>query len=321
MNRQEFRNKHIRMLAVGGGLGLFFIIMLVLVMVKPLYRKKDIAQEELKITRSKLLEYNRFVNTITEFENKEKQVKDIINEFYSRLVPREDMEQGFLEILGDISKKTNISTDKMEPVGSSISSDSGYEKQIWNISFTADYKEIVNFINLLEKNIVFFGIENINLRSGKEKYRHYLDLSIYTVIPTPVDTKISVSKYDIYKSTMILGLPSDTYRIVENMEKTIDKSDQMYDISRDPMAWGTTIFPEEAKPQAGPVKQKEVETAPSLSLDGIIWDPQNPMVIVNGELLSKGGSVRGATVVTITQKSVTLKWKTQYIKLNLKEGG
>lgn len=52
-----------------------------------------------------------------------------------------------------------------------------------------------------------------------------------------------------------------------------------------------------------------VTTFPNLKLQGVIWDPKRPSVVINGKSLFKGEKVERAEVTEITVDSVTLVWK------------
>lgn len=50
-------------------------------------------------------------------------------------------------------------------------------------------------------------------------------------------------------------------------------------------------------------------TFPTLKLQGVIWHPKRPSVVINGKSLFKGEKVERAEVTEITSDSVTLVWK------------
>jgi len=53
-----------------------------------------------------------------------------------------------------------------------------------------------------------------------------------------------------------------------------------------------------------------------LSLSGIMWDPDNPMAIINGQLVSVGDQVERYQVVTITQDDVSVTDGIEVFKLS-----
>lgn len=48
------------------------------------------------------------------------------------------------------------------------------------------------------------------------------------------------------------------------------------------------------------------ERKPSLQVTGILWDKQDPVVIVNGKFLKKGDEISGAKILDIQMREVTL---------------
>ncbi len=54
-----------------------------------------------------------------------------------------------------------------------------------------------------------------------------------------------------------------------------------------------------------------------LSLSGIIWDPAQPMAIINGQPLQIGAEVDGYHIVDITQESVTVTDGPETFRLTL----
>ena len=53
-----------------------------------------------------------------------------------------------------------------------------------------------------------------------------------------------------------------------------------------------------------------------LQLSGILWDPQQPMAIINGQTVSVGQECDGYRVVAITEESVSLTDGTDTIQLH-----
>jgi len=79
--------------------------------------------------------------------------------------------------------------------------------------------------------------------------------------------------------------------------------------ARDPM-----VAPKGALKSKAPLKTEGPEepppptTLPSMWLSGIIWDPENPIVIIDGLDLRVGDRVKGARVVEIRIDSVVLSY-------------
>ena len=59
-----------------------------------------------------------------------------------------------------------------------------------------------------------------------------------------------------------------------------------------------------------PFNPRYVETpggVDGVTLNGIIWDPQNPTCVLNGMVLGIGGIINGYTVTAMTQEAVLLR--------------
>ena len=55
-----------------------------------------------------------------------------------------------------------------------------------------------------------------------------------------------------------------------------------------------------------------------LSLNGIVWDQENPLAIINDTIVKVGSAVDGNTIVDIQENSVTLTNGSRTLKLELK---
>jgi len=62
---------------------------------------------------------------------------------------------------------------------------------------------------------------------------------------------------------------------------------------------------------------KAVTTLPSMWLSGIIWDPQNPVVMIDGLDLHVGDRIKGARVVEIRMDSVVLSFASKEYTLTV----
>jgi hypothetical protein len=85
---------------------------------------------------------------------------------------------------------------------------------------------------------------------------------------------------------------------------------------RDPM-----VAPEGALRAPAPAKTSTGKPAPTtlppMWLSGIIWDPANPIAMINGLDLHVGDSVKGARVVEIRIDSVVLSFKSKHYVLTV----
>jgi len=60
------------------------------------------------------------------------------------------------------------------------------------------------------------------------------------------------------------------------------------------------------------------ETFPTLKLQGLIWDPKRPSVVINGKSLFVGEKVDRVKVTAIDEESVTVVWNGQQRVLTLR---
>jgi hypothetical protein len=70
-------------------------------------------------------------------------------------------------------------------------------------------------------------------------------------------------------------------------------------------------------PFTGTLFETKAKEAAELSLEGIIWDETQPLVVINGDVAGIGGVAGGCTVVSIRQDGVTLLRDGRSIKLTL----
>jgi len=68
-----------------------------------------------------------------------------------------------------------------------------------------------------------------------------------------------------------------------------------------------------------PAKAPDATSAPKLVLNGIMYIDENPRAIINNAIVRQGGTVAGATVLKINERSVILKNGFVEITLTLKE--
>ena len=309
MNKKNYKKKQLLRTVVFTVFYIIAIVIIFYVFIKPRFEQNRIIQAEHMHIQEKLKEYYKFEEVIKRFEGLDKEIDDVIAEFYSNIIPRENLQEKFLENMEIFSRKAGLKISQITHEGSSFRQDRGYEKHMWNLVFTANFEQLSKFFYELENSLFFFAIENIRIETGAmESSGNNVNLSIYTVIPVPPDTKQNIQKYDIFSSTAILGMPHITYNLTENLKLKRERNAKEYSLSQDPFAYEGTILPKKEIPVPVSTKQA-VEPPPTLNLSGVIWDDMNPQAIINGELLQKGGSISGAEVTRITKTSATFKWK------------
>ena len=79
--------------------------------------------------------------------------------------------------------------------------------------------------------------------------------------------------------------------------------------ARDPMmAPSGVLASKRPATSAGDSKPAAPKTLPPMWLSGIIWDPENPIAMIDGLDLRVGDSIKGARVVEIRMESVVLSY-------------
>lgn len=82
------------------------------------------------------------------------------------------------------------------------------------------------------------------------------------------------------------------------------------DIERKDLTWGRDPF------VLGEVKS-EKKGPTRLVLNGIIWDEKNPYAIINDEVVAKGDTIDGNTVIEVRRDSVILDSGTEQFTLKM----
>lgn len=83
---------------------------------------------------------------------------------------------------------------------------------------------------------------------------------------------------------------------------------------RDPMLAPDGVLRTTTQKKTEDVPRKVVTTLPRMWLSGIIWDPQNPVAMIDGLDLRVGDRIKGARVVEIRMDSVVLSFASkQYV--------
>lgn len=77
---------------------------------------------------------------------------------------------------------------------------------------------------------------------------------------------------------------------------------------RDPMVAPPGALKTRKPPSDGKANAPPKQTLPVMWLSGIIWDPENPIVMIDGQDLRVGDRIKGAKVVEIRIDSVVLSF-------------
>jgi hypothetical protein len=86
-------------------------------------------------------------------------------------------------------------------------------------------------------------------------------------------------------------------------------------MEKSPLVTGATASPKEGstpatEAKAAPASESQPSKAdfPYLRLQGVIYNPDEPVAIINGRSLNVGSTISGVTVVAIARNKVTVTW-------------
>lgn len=71
-------------------------------------------------------------------------------------------------------------------------------------------------------------------------------------------------------------------------------------------------------PVIGVVETTDKEQLAGVKLEGIIWDEENPIAVINDKVVSIGDEVAGAKIVGMTRNEVTFEVDGQQVELKLR---
>lgn len=69
--------------------------------------------------------------------------------------------------------------------------------------------------------------------------------------------------------------------------------------------------------EPNPADSNDFLSQKSLKLEGIMWDPVDPYIIINDEILRVGDELEGITIIKIEKESVTFGYKDKTIVIPL----
>jgi hypothetical protein len=316
MDRFQYKQQAIKIGAIAGGAFFFILVIFNFAIVNKKSANLNKIKQEIVSGQAKLQSYSSFETMVNGYDSKKDDIRNNIQLFYDNLVQQDKIEQRCLEEIGKITKAAGIKIDKMTPIGASLRADSGYEKQVWKISFVSSYKKLYKFIYLLENNKVVFGIDLLQIFGGGENKMHSVEMDIYTITSASVKPGNTAYNYSVSNSTNIFKLPADALGLMEKMNQKKTEIAVSYEVKVDPLSYAGTIFPKK-RLNTSKKNKKYVPSKPNLKLEGIIWDDQNPMVIINGKVLGKGGRIDGAKITKITKTYVSVWWRSKTFTLKL----
>ena len=90
------------------------------------------------------------------------------------------------------------------------------------------------------------------------------------------------------------------HRLTARVDAAIDSIEQRLASGQAPIDWALLDRAPAAPPEPAPKKAE-------IHLDGVAWDPQNPLAFVNNKLVRVNDEVEGFTIVAIAESSVTVR--------------
>jgi hypothetical protein len=94
----------------------------------------------------------------------------------------------------------------------------------------------------------------------------------------------------------------DTQPLAKPKKKTTSLEDQADQTEEIEPAQATPRKPKEL-PASGPVDASDL----GLTLDGIVWDKQKPLAMINGQILGEGQEIEGYSITKIQKTSIEVK--------------
>ncbi len=316
MNRSTYIKRHTGILLLYSGVSVLLILVIILGLIKPKLKVLGEIKKEIAALNISLERYSSFGDIIVEFEGKSSEIIAINRDFHGNLIKGNIIEQRFLTEISRITKSAGIKINKIMSEGASSWRGNKYKKHVWHLDFITNFKNLNKFLFFLETNKVFLGVEQIAVKSGKNKPLHKVDISVYTIIPDGGELKIVESDYSNFSSTEIFHLPVKTVDMIDRIKKVKEEMTVQAEIKKDILYVGDTIFPElkNKKKKGGSAKTVAM---PKIQLQAIVWDPQAPNVIIDGEVLSPGDTIKGIKIGKITETGVSVKWHGKWRRLTL----
>lgn len=309
MNRPQFKKNWVKAVSVLAGCFILVIVILFFFVLKPQEKKLKRTKDILRKQQEVFFKYKDFEKLVKYFEQHKEEALKLLQEYLQEKTVSKDERQLFLEKVGRISSKAGAAIQSMKPIkhGSDPKDKEKepYENIYFKINISAGYKDIGEFVTYLEQDKKIFGIEKFDIKSGKDSPEHKINLTVYNVLFPEykgVENNLSTDS-DIFE------LHSKVKKATDEIKKEKDKILEKFDIKKDPMYYKDTIF----------IPQRRRIPPPKIQLEGIIWDKDNPMAVVNGEVKEKGDYVKGAKIVKINKNSITILWRSRWYKYNLKK--
>ncbi|MFA5858056.1 MAG: hypothetical protein WC955_03215 [Elusimicrobiota bacterium] len=324
MNFNQFQIKWLKTIGIIAGSYLVVILLVVIIILNPAGKKLDDLQRKIKVKDSDLQIYKSlYLEQDSEsIKNEQGEIQRIVDKFRSYLIPDEKIESVFLKEMGVLCKQAGIKLNRINPLVPDVMVDPNNpinqvnpDIKTWELAFDANYQQIGDFISLLEKNQYFWGINRLVIESGKENKKHGVVLNAFTIMLSTnaaanADVVNSVDLSNVNTLREVISKTKDT--IVKRQSEQVQK---FYAV-KDPLYFANTIYA--VASQQRKQQQKSSPQKPSLSLQGIIWDPVKPLAVVNDVTLKEGDMVKGVKIHKILDKAILCEWDGEVFEIELK---
>ncbi len=178
-----------------------------------------------------------------------------------------------------------------------ISADSGVDGQVWNLSFSADSRQMVSFIGILERN---YKIKTFSAGGGKEI--PHITIAIISINGSHVKNNQGTAVIDTSGELYDLGQKATMH--LSEIEK-LPASRPVIEVKRD--LFSDRMIEDPAK-QIVKKPEPKKPRIPAMHLSSISWDPETPVAVIENMVLKEGDTYNGIHVVKINRKSVHIKW-------------
>lgn len=310
MRRAEFINQWKKRVAMGGGIFLCLMVFLFFSFLRPSGRRLSSSGDRLRDAEIRLADYKALSEKITEYRPMREEIEETIDRVNSYLFRGEAAEQQIYTRINSIAADSGVRVGRLSSIGTDSSTLT--ERRLWEVRFDAGYKNLVTFLRNIERARMFMGVQAIRVRTGRDLQNHSVAITLYTVTAPVGDA----SEYmNVSGTTEIARLPVETLSSLEDMLSTFKDEALEIEIDRDPFTPQEDIPVEVEEAPPAPTEPRP----PRLILEGIAWQTDNPMAIVNGELLQIGDMVADAQLMNITRNTVRFRWRGRNINLSMDE--
>lgn len=213
--------------------------------------------------------------------------------------PADRIEQAFFETMNTICDQTKVRIERTAPT---VLSDS---RKSWALSFVGDFTQTCQFLSLVERS---YRIESLALTSGLQTARHTVDVHVAELIPQALIDKVHNDVIEKFTGKDMFVLYDEVARLIADIRTQSAKAAQFKPPARDVFLYADTFYyvPADQAPQE---KVRAVDESPKIRIDGIFWDPDVPVAVIEGKALRQGDTIKGARIIEIQEKAVVVKYK------------